>query len=93
VSGTACDGEKLHIPAGATVRVTAAVQPNKPCGRRQDAEKKEPSLSEQRRILVEKGISLFDSALKGADLDELIRLLYRNRDPMATYVEELPGTN
>jgi hypothetical protein len=41
----------------------------------------------------EKGVSLADTALKGADLDELIRLLYRKRDLMATSVEELPGTD
>jgi hypothetical protein len=84
---------KLKIPAGTPVGVIAAVQPSESYGQPRATRTGEPSLSKQRKALEEKGISLADTALKGADLDEMIRLLYRNRDLMATSVEELPGTD
>jgi hypothetical protein len=50
-------------------------------------------IEQQRKALGEKEISLKYAALVGKDLDNLIELLYRNIDIMATTVAELPGTN
>jgi hypothetical protein len=46
-----------------------------------------------RAALDAKGVSLKDTALEGTDLEDLIRLLYRSMDIMATTLTELPGTN
>jgi hypothetical protein len=43
--------------------------------------------------LEAKGISYKDTALEGADLEGLIRLLYCNMDILATSLAELPGTD
>jgi predicted aspartyl protease len=51
------------------------------------------SIEQQRNTLEEKEISLKDTALVGKDLDNLIELLYKNIDIMATRFAELPGTN
>ncbi|HSN22735.1 MAG TPA: hypothetical protein VLS45_00975, partial [Methylomicrobium sp.] len=53
----------------------------------------EPSLMEMRTALEAKGVTLTDTALESADLEELIRLLYRNLDIMAATLAELPGTD
>ena len=50
-----------------------------------------PSTAEMRRILEEKSITFQDTALKGQDLDDLIAMLYKNMDIMATSLKDLPG--
>ena len=52
-----------------------------------------PSIPEMRKQLGEKGVNFETTALKGADLDELTRLFYRNIDIMATKLAELPWTD
>jgi hypothetical protein len=52
-----------------------------------------PSIAEMRKILEQKGISLEDTVVKGKDLDDLITLLYRNIDLMATSIHDLPGSD
>jgi hypothetical protein len=52
-----------------------------------------PSIETMRKDLEAKGISLADTALRGEELDQLIRLLYENMDIMATSIAELPGTD
>ena len=44
-----------------------------------------------RTALESKGISFDKTALTGADLDALIKLLYDNQDIMATSLDDLPG--
>ena len=53
----------------------------------------EPTLEAMQSALTAKGISLADTALKGNELDELIKLLYGNIDIMAATLAELPGTD
>ena len=50
-----------------------------------------PSIEEMKKILTELGISFEGTAATGKDLDNLILLLYRNRDIMATSLKDLPG--
>jgi hypothetical protein len=83
----------LKLTAGAAVGVITSVQPIEPIKQNKPNAENEPPLQEQRKLLEEKGISLADTAFTGQDLDDLIRFLYRNRDLMATSVEELPGTD
>jgi hypothetical protein len=52
-----------------------------------------PTVDIMRKDLEAKGISLADTALRGEELDQLIRSLYENMDIMATSIAELPGTD
>lgn len=50
-----------------------------------------PSVAEMRRVLEEKNISLDNTVFEGADLENLITMLYKNTDIMANSLKELPG--
>jgi hypothetical protein len=52
-----------------------------------------PSMTDMRAALAAKQISLTDTAVTGPDLDNLITLLYRNLDLVATSLNDLPGTD
>ena len=83
----------ITLKTGTPVGTIAAVKADKNVRKTESSEVKEPTLQEQLRQLTEKGITLHDTALVGEDKDKLIRMLYRNRDIMATTVAELPGTD
>ncbi|HSN24512.1 MAG TPA: reverse transcriptase family protein, partial [Methylomicrobium sp.] len=50
-----------------------------------------PPVSEMRSTLENMGISFDTTSVTGNDLDTLIKLLYDNRDVMATSIKDLPG--
>ena len=52
-----------------------------------------PPISEMRAALEAKQLSLTDTAVSGQDLDNLIVLLYKNLDLVATSLKDLPGTD
>ena len=53
----------------------------------------EPTIAEMRAAiyLQAKSINLDDTAFRGKELDDLIRLLYRNLDIVATSLKDVPG--
>jgi hypothetical protein len=51
------------------------------------------STEQMKAILEEKKISLKNTAVKGTDLDKLIKTLYEYRHLFATSIEDLPGCN
>ena len=83
----------ITLKVGSPVGTIAAVKADKNFRNTLRSETEEPTLQEQLRQLTEKGITLHDTALVGEDRNKLIRMLYRNRDIMATTVAELPGTD
>ena len=50
-----------------------------------------PSVAEMRKVLEQKTVNLQGTAFQGKDLDDLITMLYKNRDIMATSLKDLPG--
>lgn len=52
-----------------------------------------PTIAEMRQTLEKLDISVKDTAVTGQDFENLIKLLYRNKDLIATDLNDLPGTD
>ena len=52
-----------------------------------------PTIAEMRQAVESKGVKFDQTSVTGKDLDDLITMLYRNRDLMATSLRDLPGTD
>lgn len=81
----------IKLKAGVAVgALTAVTVPQQDMSQRTHNEQL-PTVSEMQETLQKLDISLKDTALLGQDFDNLVALLYRNRDLIATSVAELPG--
>jgi hypothetical protein len=69
----------------------AVIEPQRPPVAQQSQQL--PSVAQMRAALEEKGISFKNTVVTGADLDNLITLLYKNIDLMATSIHDLPGSD
>jgi hypothetical protein len=77
------------VPVGALATVTIPRQ-----GVPQQTRSEQlPTVAEMQNVLQDLNISFKDTALTGRDFDNLVTLLYRNRDLIATSLNELPGTD
>lgn len=84
---------KAGTPIGSVTSVTVEQQDMSHQSTHRSEDINLPTVTEMINILESTGISFTDTAVKDKELDELITLLYRNRDLIATSLMDLPGTD